>query len=176
MVTGVHIPARITHPIVVREFNDLADYQAGVGGMIEAVDLRRIDVTMYANEEGLLRGLEFNPRATMLWWYWVPEARQKAMIAGDVVLVGWPDREGNSTNLPDEMLTIIKQAESFRIEVQWREGDSWEPIDAPMPYRDYFDTLTWALIIAEKAHPHQLKVVSTVIPVEHPNRGDDNGA
>jgi hypothetical protein len=41
---------------------------------------------------------------------------------------------------------------------------AWEPIDAPIPYRDYFDTLTWALIFFEKTHPHQLKVVSTVVP------------
>lgn len=176
MVTGVHVPARITHPVAVREFNDLADYQAGVGGMIEAVDLRLIDVTMYVNEEGLMRGLEFNPRATMLWWYWVPAARQKAMLAGDVVLVGWQDGEGNSTDLPEQMLAIFTRSEAFRIEVQWRPGDAWEPLDVPMPCRDYFDALTWTLILVEKAHPFQAKVVSTVLPLDHPDPGKPEGA
>jgi hypothetical protein len=35
-----------------------------------------------------------------------------------------------------------------------------------MPYGDYFDALVWALILVEKGNPHELKVVSRVMPVE----------
>lgn len=162
MVRGVRVPARFTHPIAVEEFAGLADYQAVVGGNIEAVDIRLLDITMYVNEEGLIRGLEYNPRATMLWWYHVPAARQKALLVGDAVIVGWHDDDGETTDIPDSLVAIFTSAESFRIEVQWKAGDEWEIISPPMPYIDYFDTLVWALILAEKAHPFELKVVSTV--------------
>ena len=170
MVRGIHIPARITHQVTERQFEKLDDYQAGVGGNIEAVDLRLIDSTMYVNEEGHVHGLEFNPRATMLWWYWVPEARQKAMLVGDAVLVGWPDDEGNSTDLPQQMLGVILEADEFRIEVQWRSQDDWAVIYAPLPYIDYFDAMVWALILMEntRPRPHQLKVVSTVVASQQP--------
>ncbi len=168
MVKGVHVPARITHPITVREFRELADYQSSVGGMIEAVDIPLLGVTTYVNEEGLLRGLEFNPRATFLWWYHVVEARQKAMLVGDAVIVGWPDAEGNSTDLPNDLLAVFTQPGDFWLEAQWKPGDEWDRVEPPMPYRDYFDALVWALILVEKGHPHELKVVSRVAPIGTP--------
>jgi hypothetical protein len=171
MVKGAHVPARITHPIVVREFEQLEDYQLSVGGMIEAVDIQLLRITVYVNEEGLLRGLEFNPRATFLWWYHVPEARQKAMLVGDAVIVGWPDAEGNSTDLPDDLLAIFTQPGDFWLEAQWQLGDEWARVETPMPYGDYFDALVWALILVEKGKPHELKVVSRVMAVEDPDGG-----
>ena len=168
MPKGMWLPADWNTPVESRDFDRLEDYQSGVGGMIEAVDLRRIDTTMFVNEEGHMRGLEFNPRATMLWWYWEPAARHNAMIVGDAVLVGWPDQEGNSTDLRPDLLGVFTEAESFRIDVQWRPGNEWEPVLTPLEYRDYFDTLVWALIFVEHLRPHQLKVVTTVVPGEQP--------
>lgn len=172
MVKGLWVPVDWDTSVESRDFDRLEDYQAGVGGVIEAIDLTRIDTTMYVNEEGHLRGLEFNPRATMLWWYWEPAARQKAMIVGDAVLVGWPDREGNSTDLRPDLLGVFTEAESFRIEVQWRDGSAWERVHTPIPYRDYFDTLVWAMIFVEKLAPHQLKVVTTVVSAEQPTASE----
>lgn len=168
MARGVIIPARITHKIDVAEFKALEDYQFFVGGLIEPVDLPLLGATMYVNEEGRLRGLEFNPRATFLWWYWEPAARQKAMIVGDVVVVGQPDEDGNSTDLSQELLAIFTQRGEYRIEVQWKEGDDWEMVVAPQPYLDYFDALVWVLILAEKGHVHQIKVVTTLASGEGP--------
>lgn len=51
-----------------REFTCLEDYQAAVGGLIEAVDVPDLGITIYVNDEGLLRHLPFNSRASFLWW------------------------------------------------------------------------------------------------------------
>lgn len=107
MVQGIVIPADAESPLELRNFAQLEDYQAAVGGWIEAVDLLDFGVTIYVNEEGLLRHLPFNSRASFLWWYHVPEARQKAMLVGDAVLIGLPDRNGNSPDLPDAVREIL---------------------------------------------------------------------
>jgi len=91
MPKGIYIPADQEAPLERRDLAGLEDYQAAVGGYIEAVDLPEAGATLFVNEEGLLRKLLFNPRATFLWWFWVPAARHKAMLVGDAILVGSSD-------------------------------------------------------------------------------------
>lgn len=76
MVSGIVIPAAAESSLEEREFANLEDYQAAVGGWIEAVDLPSFGVTICVNEEGLLRHLPFNSRASFPWWYHVSAARQ----------------------------------------------------------------------------------------------------
>ncbi|MCB8045015.1 DUF3846 domain-containing protein [Microbacterium oxydans] len=57
MVQGIVIPADAESPLWRRDFARLEDYQAAVGGWIEAVDLLDFGVTIYVNEEGRLRHL-----------------------------------------------------------------------------------------------------------------------
>jgi hypothetical protein len=87
----------------VRDLANLEDYKRCVDGYIEAVVVPDLDVTIYVNEEGLLRRLPFNSRASFLWWYYEPAARE-SLLVGDVVIVGWPDVDGESTDLPETSL------------------------------------------------------------------------
>jgi hypothetical protein len=151
------VPARVSHPITVKQFEGLADYQAAVGGTIEAVDIKRLGLTLYVNEEGLLRQLELNSRATFLWWYHVPEARQRAMLVGDAVFIGYPDDEGNTTDLPPGLLALFTEPGEFWVEVQWTPVDGW--VRVLSDYNDYFDAITWGMIANERFEPFQLKVV-----------------
>ncbi|WP_396653769.1 DUF3846 domain-containing protein [Microbacterium sp. ARD31] len=66
VVRGLLIPSG-EDPIEERTLASLPDYQKAVGGWIEAIDLPDVGITIYVNEEGLLRQLPFNPRATFLW-------------------------------------------------------------------------------------------------------------
>jgi hypothetical protein len=50
MVKGLVIPADPELPIEVREFNKLEDYQAAVGGWIEAVDVPPLGISTYVNQ------------------------------------------------------------------------------------------------------------------------------
>ena len=67
MVQGIIIPADNTAPLTTRTLDSLEDYPRAVGGWFEAVDIPDLGVTMYVNEEGLIRDLPFNRRATFLW-------------------------------------------------------------------------------------------------------------
>lgn len=76
--------------------------QGQVEGYIEAV--RPGDITIYINEEGKLKGLPINTRATELWWELDERFRGYDVLCGNVVVTGQPDRQGEDTNIPGHML------------------------------------------------------------------------
>ena len=66
-LTGVFIPPTMTAPMIVTIPNDLAAFQAAVGGYIETVDpavMNDHNVVMIVNEQGRLIGLDINRIAT----------------------------------------------------------------------------------------------------------------
>lgn len=88
----------------VKEFNAGESYDTiskGVGGWIELVQLPKLNVDMWVNEEGKLKGLGYNFFGTILWemQYGLTE-----MIVGDIVLTGGVDDEGDTLGLSEETL------------------------------------------------------------------------
>lgn len=79
--------------------SSLAIYQKIVGGWIELVPNPH-DVTVYCNEEGkiLEPPLRANLRATVLFGALL---QPWDFLAGDVIVVGPPDKDGNDTDLED---------------------------------------------------------------------------
>ncbi|MDQ4213731.1 DUF3846 domain-containing protein [Microbacterium sp. ASV81] len=148
MARGLIIPADVEQPLEEREFAQLEYYQAAVGGWIESVDLPTLGVTLYVNEEGLIRHLPFNSRASFLWWYHVPEARQKAMLVGDAVLVGMPDRNGDSTDLPTRARKLLLTPHRYRLEVRTFGDPNWYRDQATYP--DYWEAIVWAMVLLER--------------------------
>lgn len=161
MVHGVVIPADSEQALVVREFTSLEDYQSAVGGWIEAVDLPGLGATVYVNEEGLLRQLPLNGRASFLWWYHVPAVRQNAMLVGDAVVIGLPDHSGNNTDLPlqvrDQLLTAVPHVIELRLNGQ----PGWHRTQAIYP--DYLEAIVWAMVLLERI-PEAVDV--RVLPVD----------
>lgn len=158
MVKGLVVPAADAQPITVGEFGDFTDYQRAVGGLMEHIDIQLLNITVCVNEEGLLRQLPFNSRATFLWWYHVPEARQRAILVGDAVLVGWPDLDGAATDVPDEILLLFTQEGTFHVQLQWDAAGRW--VDYGFDFETYFEALVWAMLISERVDAAQIKVVS----------------
>lgn len=148
MVTGIVIPADAYQPIERREFASLEDYQLAVGGWIEPVDLRELGVTIYVSEEGLRRHLPFNSHASFLWWYHVAEARQRAMLVGDAVIVGLPNRQGNATDVPPVVADQLTQVGNWRVQVLTHGDPKWYGNQAT--YDDYFEALIWAMLTLER--------------------------
>lgn len=149
MVKGLLVPLDETASIETREFAGLDDYQAAVGGWIEPVDVPSLGVTIYVNEEGLIRQLPLNTRATFLWWFHVPAARQKAMLVGDAVLVGMPDHKGDSTDVPNAVIGLTAAGRPWRIEyltetdARWRQGD--------VGHDDVWEAMVWGMVLLERA-------------------------
>lgn len=112
------IPADKDLPIRVEEVPEInLDFlQKQVDGYIEVINILTggpedddpfpTEVSMYLNEEGKLQGLPYNARATFL-------ASGAIMpfdyIAGDVVLTGPVDDEGEDTGLTDEQVEMFTQ-------------------------------------------------------------------
>jgi len=87
------IPADGTQPIRRYEASKeppLQQLQDWVDGYIERVPLfdrwEDLRCNVYANEEGKLRNLPVNERATMAWWVTIGQPVQD-MLVGDIVIV-----------------------------------------------------------------------------------------
>ena len=148
MTKGIYIPADERLPLEVRQFKDVDDYQQAVGGLIDAVDLYDIGATLYVNDEGLVIGLPFNARATHLWWLHVPQARNEAYLVGNAVLVGVPDADGETTDIPDELLRALTRAGLFRVEVQLASDPKW--YTNLQRYPSYWEAAVWASVLRER--------------------------
>ena len=144
MVTGVIIPADIDSAPYVQQFQGLRDYQTAVDGLIEAIDLDHPPMSLFANEEAKLIGLPINKRATALWWLHVPIVYGLDIIAGDVVVVGRPDRHGDTQSAPDAFAQLLLQPGRFRVEVQTvGEADTWSTNE--LQFDDYFAAAIYAI-------------------------------
>lgn len=181
MSKGIYVPVDETEPLEQREFATLDDYQTAVDGWIEAVEIPSLGITIYVNEEGLLRSLPFNPRASFLWWFHVPGAHQ-AMLVGNAVIVGALDENGESTDVPQEVVDLLTGASEYAVAIQM--GGTSEPsgsdgklssILLPLTHgdpswcvsvtrhEDYFSAGAWAVVFRERwTDAVNVRVVSAV--------------
>lgn len=147
MVRGIYIPSDVSAPLEARELTKLEDYQQAVDGSIEAVDVPDLGITIYVNEEGLLRHLDFNAKATFLWWHYVPTARQQAILVGNAVIVGIPDKNGNSTDVPEAASRLLMQHARYAVVLQLTDGSM---LGMKHAHDDFFETIMWASVIEER--------------------------
>ncbi len=117
MVKGIFIPTDDEQPLEIREFDGLHDYQQAVGGLIEAMDIDRPSATLFINEEGKIHGLERNRRATLILWLHLTRWRGADVLAGDVVVIGQPDDEGETQDVPQELVDLLFNTENYKVEV-----------------------------------------------------------
>lgn len=105
--------------IIIRTNGDIEnfEYQGSyteigqvVGGYIEAVNFGSKPYFCYVNEEGKLNGLEENKIATTLWYNSGQIVMLGDYLAGDVVVFGQVDEEGNDTDYPDSLLMDLSRA------------------------------------------------------------------
>lgn len=95
-----------------------------------------------------MRQLPFNSRASFLWWYFVPEARHRTMLVGDAVVVGLPDRNGDSTDIPEMATDLLTGYGPWRVKVRTVGDPKW--YSNQLVYVDYFDAITWAMLTLER--------------------------
>lgn len=149
MVTGIVIPYETRLEVFTQEFTDLASYQAAVGGYIEPVTIERPRMTIFANEEGKVRQLPINCRATCLWWMQSPRARGNELLVGDVALVGSRGGAGATTDLPRGFIELLLATPRYKIEVQ-TEAEPKDWFDNHMRFQNYFEACRYGLKLAER--------------------------
>ncbi|WP_367404010.1 DUF3846 domain-containing protein [Kocuria marina] len=115
--TGLFIPADPDTAHEVRELDAsrlLNALQTTVGGYVEVVTLTRLGADMYLNEEGKVMSLPVNERAT-----WLARALGAHLIpgdciAGDVLILGGPDEDGDNQGLTPLQVQEIKIALTYQ--------------------------------------------------------------
>jgi hypothetical protein len=159
MVTGIVIPHETNMAIQKVEFQNLTDYQEAVGGYIETVRLKGHPLVVVANEEGKLRRLPVNRRATCLWWLLNPAGLGGEMLVGDAAILG-PIERGNMTDAPERLVTPLLETKEYQVQVLLSEQfDTWVPIGEAVD--DFFEATIRALRLMETwSPPANVRVVA----------------
>jgi len=123
MPWGIFIPADEAKVIEFRLFGQFTDYQEAVGGVFEAINLSDPAASFFVNEEGKLLALPLNRRATLFWWINERRMRERDAIMGDVVLIGLPDDEGDTQDVPGDLVTLLMKHDLFKYEVETIEKE-----------------------------------------------------
>lgn len=163
MPLGILIPLDEQEPLVLMRFDGLADYQRAVGGYVESIGVGDSDMSLFAHDEAKLIGTPMNRRATLFWWMNLPPARGVDVISGPAVLVGPPDRDGNTLDVPDETRQILfSTGARFAVEVQVAGSSRWHRDD--IGFDDFFEAAEWGLkltIIRQEILDLRIVTVST---------------
>lgn len=97
---AVIVPAKGGPTIV--DFNKGDSYdliQNSVGGTFDCIRLHSIGADMWIHDEGKIIGLPVNSLASMLWFQ---EYGFSDVIAGDALITGGTDEEGNTLGLTEK--------------------------------------------------------------------------
>lgn len=147
MSIGILFPLDERQPLTMHDYGDLVDYQRAVGGYVESVGVGLDGVSFLAHDEAKLVGLGINRRATLFWWVNTAPARHRDYLAGDVVLVGPPDRERAALDVPREVQQVLF-ASTLGVDVAVSGSTKWHR--NPEDFVDYFEAAYWALDLANR--------------------------
>lgn len=126
MPTGIVIPVDEAEPIFRTEIDHFTDYQRVIGGYFQVIDLVNPEASLYVDEEGKLKHLEMNRRATMLMWIHNPAFVHRDVVTGPALIVGPPNAEGETQSVPQELDDLLFDTLSYKVEVQTLDNpDTW---------------------------------------------------
>lgn len=142
MSQRILIPLDEGQPLALHEYDSLQDYQQAVGGYVEAIPTGWLGMELFAHDEAKVIGLGINRRATLFWWLSTPAARQRDLLAGDVVLVGSADSAGDPCDVPSTAKMLLF-ASSVAVEVAVEGTSKWHRVDED--FESFFDAALWGL-------------------------------
>lgn len=149
MPNGIVIPVDEEAPIFRKELNDFTDYQAAIGGYFQVIDLSNPEASLYVDEEGKVKHLEMNRRATLLMWLHNPAFRGRDVVCGQALLIGPADDEGETQGVPQALDDLLFDTLSYRVEVQTVDSaDAWNGNQAR--YNNWVDAYNAGLRLADR--------------------------
>ncbi|MEU6225037.1 DUF3846 domain-containing protein [Streptomyces sp. NPDC047042] len=149
MITGILLPHKEEQPLKRIEFDaeNHTAIQEMVEGSFEAFNLDAPPASILANDGAMLYSLPFNHRATVLLWQHAKGLRGKAYITGDAVLTGMPDGRGYTKSVPEELVTLLLDTETYAVEFLHDPNGSW--LRRAQTFTDWFDAYNYAIIHEE---------------------------
>jgi len=149
MITGIVIPHDASADLREEPFEALLDYQRAVGGYVELVHTELERLTLYANEEGTVRGLPINRRATCMWWLLSPAVRGSDVLVGDVVVVGAQHGYRSTTDLSKEFRDLLLETPAYKVELRTDDSKGrW--FSNEVHFASYFETAIYAIDLMER--------------------------
>jgi hypothetical protein len=132
MVIGIVIPHETRVGMQTVTFTELSDYQTTIGGYIEIVRINGHPLAIVADEEGKIKSLPINKRATSLWWLLAPYGAGDDILVGDVAMLGVDD-EGEITDTPANLVELLLETERYQVMVCLSPKlDTWVPMGDPV--------------------------------------------
>lgn len=123
MITAVVIPADKEQPLYKTELDGLPAMQNVVGGFVEVLDVINPEASIWSNEEGAIIDLPQNARATILLWVGNMAHANYTLLRGDCFITGRPDSQGDTTSVPDELVKLLLETETYKFEVQTADSE-----------------------------------------------------
>ncbi|ABW16081.1 hypothetical protein Franean1_6747 [Parafrankia sp. EAN1pec] len=160
MIRILVVPADSTKPYRQEEMNpaDLQGLQRIVGGFIEPVNLTP-GGSLYANDEGIMKGLPVNERATALAGFHTHPFTPGQLIVGDVYVTGPVDHHGLDTDVPNSIIRLLSAPQiQVQIRVRPDSENRWE--DIPGTYSTLVDAYTDICAVA--------RIVTVIDPERRP--------
>jgi hypothetical protein len=159
MVTGIVIPHETNVALQKLEFRNLTDYQTAVGGYIETVQLEGHPLVIVEDEDGKVKHLPANRRATCLWWLLNPAGIGGGFLVGDIVILGAQEC-GGMTDIPESLTALLLDSREYQVQVCLsRQFNSWVSIGRT--YDDFFEATISALSLMEVWEPPKnVKIVA----------------
>jgi hypothetical protein len=87
-----------------------------LGGRFHVFSTSTPPASLFYNDEWNVNGLELNRRASYLLWLHAKHYRASAVIGGDALLTGPADGRGITKPVPDDMVSLLLETESYAVE------------------------------------------------------------
>jgi hypothetical protein len=139
MTRCIIIPVGFSHPLARTELVGLQDFQRAIGGWVEHVGLNQ-ELVLLVDEEGRVKGLPINPRATLLRRLYHPASRDQLAIVGSAVLIGAVSQE-KFGDVPVRIEQLL--IDSTRFIVRAKSGD--EELTST-PFDSFWDASQVAIV------------------------------
>ncbi|MEU8628968.1 hypothetical protein [Streptomyces sp. NPDC048669] len=149
MITGILFPADEEAPIskVEVDAENVEVMQGIVEGKFEAHNLDSPPASIFSNDGAMLWSLPFNLRATVLLWQHAKELRGNVYISGDALLTGMPDRRGITKSVPQELVKLLLETETYHVEFLHRPDGPWQT--SKTTFTDWLEAYNYAIVQEE---------------------------
>ncbi|MFE4370422.1 hypothetical protein ACFRMN_19685 [Streptomyces sp. NPDC056835] len=149
MITGILLPSDEDTPISKIEV-DTEDTEAVediVLGGYEVLNFNAPPASLLGNEGLTLWDLQHNHRATILLWLHAPDYRYNTHVPGPAIITGRPDGTGKLTSVPSELVTLLLETESYRVEVLMDKYGPW--VTESLVFATWMEAYKFALLAAQ---------------------------
>lgn len=148
MPTGILIPVDEDQDIQIVEVATFNEYQALIGGFFQVIDLENPESSLYMDEEGKIKQLPVNRRATLLMWAHRSVFRERDVVCGPALLIGSPDGRGDTQDIPDRLMSLLTGTSRFKYQVKTINDDEWT--GNAVTFTDWVEAYNAALSLASR--------------------------